>query len=252
MSKILDNRNFMKCPIFKEGMANSDQSNGVPHPEHGKRYDKEMIILDGFETGSKHNLEFLYDKRRSERAYNPNEPMTQAQLAFLLWSAAGIQMYRGSTNVATLRPTPSGRARHPFEIYIAVQNVVGLEPGLYHYRPVENVGEKKVSLTYLKGFENYKTQINDMLAGQVWAVDASIVLMVTCIAYRAEWRYTSMAHRVMLIDLGHLGQNVMLSAADMGLGSCCCAAYNQPLCDEFLEINGVDEYSVYLIPVGKL
>jgi nitroreductase len=56
----------------------------------------------------------------------------------------------------------------------------------------------------------------------------------------------------MLIDLGHLGQNVMLSAVDMGLGSCCIAAYDQRLCDAFLEIDGVDEYTVYMITVGSI
>jgi nitroreductase len=59
-----------------------------------------------------------------------------------------------------------------------------------------------------------------------------------------------MAHRVMLIDLGHLGQNVMLSAAGLGLGSCCMAAYDQTLCDETLGLDGLTEYTVYAISVG--
>ena len=252
MKKIKENRNMMKCPVFVAGMENSDQKNGVPNPPHGKRYDSELIVLDGFESKSSHNLEYLFDKRRSERKYDDKKPMTQAQLAYILWSAAGIQCYRGSNNIATFRPTPSGGARHPFEVYVAVQNVEGLKPGLYHYVPVENVGEKKVSLTFVKSFDNYKEQINNMVVGQAWGTDASVVLIVTCIPYRAEWRYNQLAHRVMLIDLGHLGQNVMLSAVDMGLGSCCMAAYDQKLCDEFLEIDGVDEYTVYLIPVGNV
>ena len=237
---------------FTEGMANSDQKNGVPYPPHGKKYDKELIILDGFETNSKFNLEYLYYNRRSIRDYDQDKPMTQAQLAYLLWSIAGVQSIRGSNNPITLRPVPSGGARHPFEIYVAVQNVVGLQQGLYHYNPSENIGEKKVSLAYLKQFDDYKEQINNMLVGQVWGVDSSIVLFITCMPYRAEWRYNLLAHRVMLIDLGHLGQNIMLSATDMGLGSCCCAAYDQGLCDEFLEIDGVDEYTVYVIPVGQV
>ena len=252
MNEFKEKRDMMKCPVFKEGMEKSDQSNGVPHPPLGKKYDSELIVLDGFESKSTYKLEYLYDKRRSVRKYDNQKQMTQAQLAFLVWSAAGIQCYRGTNNIASFRPTPSGGARHPFEIYVAVQNVEGLKEGLYHYAPEENVSEKKVTLTYVKSFYDYKEQINNMIVGQVWGIDASVVIFVTCIPYRAEWRYNMLSHRVMLIDLGHLGQNVMLSAVDLGLGSCCIAAYDQILCDEFLEIDGVDEYTVYVIPVGHV
>ena len=91
-----------------------------------------------------------------------------------------------------------------------------------------------------------------MLAGQVWAANASVVLYITCIPYRSEWRYAQLSHRVILIDLGHLGQNVMLSADNLGLGSCCMAAFDQEAGDTFLELDGENEYLVYAIAVGPV
>ena len=90
-----------------------------------------------------------------------------------------------------------------------------------------------------------------MLAGQRWASHAPVVVFYSCVAYRAEWRYCTMAHRVVLIDLGHVGQNFMLSAATMGLGSCCMAAFNQKLCDEAFGFDGYEEYTVYACSLGK-
>ena len=252
MSKILENRNFMKCPSFSEEMAKSDQQNGVPAPPVNLAPKTgEIITLPAFDgVVAEDGYTNLLDIRRSVRVYDDTKPMTGAQLAYMCHTALGIQEFRGVENYATLRPAPSGGARHPFELYVAVQNVDGVAPGLYHYLPLENVGKKAVALERISHIEDFKPTITDMVLGQKWAENASVTFFITCVAYRAEWRYRELAHRVMLIDLGHVGQNMMLSAAALGLGSCCLAAYNQGSCDRVLGLDGVDEYTVYGVAVG--
>jgi len=243
-----DNRKFMHCPSFKGLMEESDQSKGIDPPPFSKPITGEVITLPSFENVlTTPDYMTLLDTRRSLRNYS-SKAMTQAELAFMLWSVQGVQSYRG--NVATFRTVPSGGARHPFETYIAVQNVEGLTPGLYRYLPLENVGEKTATIERLGTIEDYTDKITAMLAGQAWAAKAPIVLFYSCVPYRAEWRYVSAAHRVVLIDLGHLGQNVMLSAVALGLGSCCMAAFDQQLCDEVLGFDGLEEYTVYAVSVG--
>jgi len=252
MSKIPENRNFMKCPVFSDGMKKSDQHNGVPHPIHCHPPKGELIKLAPFDAAIcvDDSYQSLLDTRRSLRQYDPEAVMAQEQLAFMLWSAQGVQSYRGVGNIATLRPAPSGGARHPFELYAAVRNVAGLDEGIYRYVPTENIGEKQVSVERVGGFENYAEQLTAMVAGQKWAADAPVVLFLSCVPYRAEWRYHEMAHRVVLIDLGHVGQNIMLSAVALGLGSCCMAAFSQKTSDEVIGLDGVDEYVVYAVSVG--
>jgi len=253
MSEIKKNRMFMHCPSFKESMGKSDQQNGVTHPSYDYHKTEAFIELPSFEEAVSHpSYVDLLDLRRSERVYT-DECMTQEQLAFMLWSAQGIQKTRGEGKISTFRPAPSGGARHPFELYIAVKNVEGLETGFYHYVPAKHIGEKKVVIERLGPlFDDYETKMNDLVVGQKWAVKAPVILFVSCIPYRAEWRYNNAAHRVMLIDLGHVGQNMMLSATALGLGSCCLAAYDQQLCDEAFSFNGIDEYTVYVLPMGKV
>ena len=253
MRDLMENRDFMKCPPFLEEKNRSDQNKDIPHPPHSKPPRGELILLPSFEAENSpltlDSYETLLDVRRSIRKYDEITPMTREQLAFLLWSAGGIQAVKGH---ATLRPTPSGGARHPFELYAAVQNVKGLEAGIYRYVPAAYIGEKQVAIEYVKPFTDYKSELTDAVMGQGWAAGASVSIFVTSVPYKSEWRYRALAHRVILIDLGHLGQNLMFSAASMGLGSCCMAAYNQDLCDTFLGVDGVNEYTVYVVSVGTL
>jgi len=242
-----ENRKFMHCPSFKGLMGKSDQSKGIDPPPFSNPVKGEKIALPAFDGAlAAPDYMQLLDTRRSLRNYSV-KAMTQAQLAFMLWSVQGVQATRG---VSTIRPTPSGGARHPFETYIAVQAVEGLEPGLYRHLPMENVGEKAATIERIGPIENYTDTITAMLAGQAWAAKAPVVLFYSCVPYRAEWRYVQAAHRVMLIDLGHLGQNAMLSAVALGLGSCCMAAFEQKACDEVLGLDGLNEYTVYAISVG--
>jgi SagB-type dehydrogenase family enzyme len=233
-------------------MFESDQEKKLPQPPLTIDKKKDVIEIEADFDKAICNLSYsdLLDIRRSERVYDRNAVMTQSQLAFLLWSSQGIQEVRGN-GYATFRPVASGGARHAFETYFIARSVEGLKPGLYHYLPIEHIGEKRVSVEFLKEIPNPAACVSDMLAGQKFAGTAQVALFLSCVAYRAEWRYSHMAHRVALIDLGHIGQNWMLSSAAMGLGSCCFAAFNQKACDDVLELDGFEEYTVYACCAGK-
>ena len=244
-----NNRKFMQCPDFFEKMKESDQAKGAAAPAFGKNITGEVFVLSSFENAVRADSYVnMLDTRRSIRSY-ANTAMTQAQLAFMLWSTQGMQSYR--SDVAVFRPVPSGGSRHPFETYVTVRAVEGLKPGLYHYLPAENIGEKRVTIQRIGDLPDYENTITEMVAGQAWVAKAPVVLFYSCVPYKSEWRYVDMSHRVMLIDLGHVGQNAMLSAVALGLGSCCLAAYNQEACDRVIGLDGLEEYTVYGVSVGQ-
>jgi len=249
--KINPNREHMKCADFFTDMQESDQSKKHPQPPLSKPAVSEIIELtaDFSKINKLDSYAALLNSRRSERIFNKEKAMTQSELAFLLWSTQGIQEIRGE-NYVTLRPVASGGARHAFETYMVIRNVEGLKPGIYHYLPLEHVGEKKVSIEFIKELPDLKDKLVEMVALQKWVAHSQVVFFWTCVAYRAEWRYTFLAHRVALMDVGHIGQNMMLSAVSVGLGSCCVAAYNQEVSDEILGVDGKEEFLVYACAVG--
>ncbi len=53
-----------------------------------------------------------------------------------------------------------------------------------------------------------------------------------------------------LIETGHIGQNVYLAAEAAGLGACAVGAFLDDAVNRLLEIAGVDEAALMLLPVG--
>ncbi len=246
------NRNFMKGyrqdDPYQEDFV-SDQQQRLPQPPLVKaaiRPESEWISLplDFSKLAMKNDLYALIHDRKSERIYT-DQPISLAQLSFLLWAVQGVKELRGKS-YATLRTVPSGGARHPFETYLAVRQVEGLQPGIYHYLPMAHALELIGTETELD------EKIGDSLSGQKWAGKASVVFYWTMVAYRAEWRYGIYAHRVALIDAGHLGQNLYLAASGIGLGCCGIAAFDHEICCRMLQVDGVEEYPVYTMPVGTV
>lgn len=227
----------------------SDQDQKMPQPPLVKApmagEDARIPLTRDF-TGLEMNNDLcsLIRDRRSARIYT-GEDMTQQQLSFLLWATQGIKRIRGKA-YATIRTVPCGGARHEFETYLAILNIRGLEPGIYHYLPMEH------AIELLKSVEDLPKTVVESLCGQTWAGKANVVFYWTMVAYRAEWRYGIYAHRVALIDAGHVGQNLYLACTGLGVGTCGVGSYSHPLCNQLLDIDGEEEYVVYTAPVGTV
>lgn len=245
------NREFMKSGSFGSIMKESDQAKGVKFPAHGMKHGGELVELPSFE-GVVANCSYmeLLEKRRSSRNHT-DVPMTGAQLAFLLWTMNSVQDFRGETKAHTLRLVPSGGARHTFEVYVAALNVAGLEPGLYHYLPLENVGEKRVTVEKVGELPDEET-LMQMVVGQKWATGAGALFFVATVPYRGEWRYGDLAHRMIMTDLGYVGQNFSLSSTAMNLGSCQMAGYDQELCDRLFGLDGENQFMLICMSAGSI
>ena len=191
-----------------------------------------------------HDLVDLIRKRYSARVYTQEE-MTADELSFLLWATQGVKGIRGKS-YATLRTVPCGGARHEFETYLLIRKIEGLEPGAYHYLPMEH------SLEFLHPVENIDSVISETLCGQNWAAKANVVFYWSMVAYRAEWRYGIYAHNNALIDVGHVGQNLYLACTGLGRGCCAIGAIRHEKCCEVFSLDGEDEFIVYTMPVGTV
>lgn len=227
----------------------SDQERKLPQPPLVKEpmvSESYRILLTKDFSGLelKNDLISLIRDRRSARIYT-QEVVTLDQLSFLLWATQGIKSIRGKA-YATLRTVPSGGARHAFETYLLIRNIQGLDPGAYHYLPMEH------ALEFLHPVENMENVISDSLCEQTWAAKANVVFYWSMVAYRAEWRYGIYAHRPAMIDAGHIGQNLYLACTGLGLGCCAIAAFSHEYCCKLFGLDGEDEYIVYTMPVGTI
>lgn len=245
MTKYDKGREFMKSRFDKDYI--SDQDKELPQPSLVKEYDEDDFIIklpkanDNFLKERDYNK--LIEKRRSNRKYK-NSILRIEELSYLLWSTQGVHGHRGSDK-ATFRPVPSGGARHAFETYLGIYNVEGLRKGMYRYLPLSH------ELLFLYEDEDINNNLNIGSLNQKFVLDTSITFIWSCIPYRGEWRYVDLSHKIMLIDVGYICQNLYLSAEALELGTCAIGAYHQEYMDKLIRVDGKDEYVVYMAPVGR-
>ncbi|MBQ7278787.1 MAG: SagB/ThcOx family dehydrogenase [Clostridia bacterium] len=225
----------------------TDQEQRKPQPPLSKPpMTKQVIPLPQAFGNLGRGEDFLdiVNRRKSHRVYT-DESISLEALSFLLWCTQGVKEIRGRA-YATIRTVPSGGARHPFECYLAIRKVEGLAPGLYHYLPLQH------GLEYIGQPDDLEDFINESLCGQSWAKKAGVVFYYSCVFYRAEWRYGIWAHAPILMDSGHVTENLYLAATALGLGGCAVAAVEPHLIDEALGLDGKEETVFYAMPVGTV
>ncbi len=244
--RIQSNRLFMKSE-FSEEEYESDQQKQVMQPPLTKAAAGDPIISltkDFADAIKEPNYLTILQDRKSNRVYK-EENITLAQLSFLLWSTQGVKEIRGN-NYATIRPVPSAGARHAFETYLTVFKVEGLKKGIYHYLPMEH------AIEFIAEAKELEEAVSDSLCEQKWAGRSAAVFYYSAVPYRSEWRYCADAHKVMLLDIGHVVQNLYLSCQAIGCGTCAIAAYDQAKADKLLQLDGDNEFVIYAAPVGVI
>lgn len=167
------------------------------------------------------------------------------ELSFLLWVTQGVRSV-DSNKVWTRRTVPSAGSRHPFETYLVVNRVEGLEPGVYRYLPIEH------KLLLVSNNKPVLDQVSEACGGQTFVGESAVVFVWATIPYRTEWRYSAIAYRAILVDVGHVCQNLYLACEAIGAGTCAILAYEQKAMDELIGVDGENEFTVYLAPVGKV
>jgi len=230
--------------VFKGYLT--DQEQKLPQPPLVKAPMTENVMdLPKDFSALSIDSDFLHiiNSRESHRVYT-GEAMSLTELSYLLWCTQGVKEIRGRA-YATLRTVPCGGARHEFECYMAVKNVEGLEPGLYHYLPMHH------QIEFLHGVDDFDSWISKSVCEQAWAAKANVVFYYSSVFYRAEWRYGITSHRVLLIDAGHITENMYLAATSLGMGGCAIGAVDGELCDSSFGLDGYEEAMFYAMPVGK-
>jgi SagB-type dehydrogenase family enzyme len=236
-------RSLLKANFDELEGCITDQGMGVPFPGT-KPADPEAagIRLPPPDQGTlRHDSLFeAIARRHSERIWAPGS-ISLPELSFLLWATQGLRGGR-----ANLRTVPSGGARHPFETYLAVREVDGVEPGIWRYRALEH------DLVLVSRRDDLKRALTEASMDQAFVGSAPLAFVWTAIPARTEWRYCVAAPKIILQDSGHLCQNLYLAAGAVGCGTCAIGAYCQAKMDALVGVDGTDEFVVYAAPVGRL
>ena len=178
--------------------------------------------------------------RKSVRLYS-GEPISGEALSFLLWASGGVERTeRGHV----FRTVPSAGALYPIETYLVVQDVTGIDPGVYHY------AVKDHALEELR-LGQYGHDITQAALGQKMCLNAAAVFIWTAIFCRSKWKYRQRAYRYIYLDAGHIAENLALAAVSIGLGTCQIGALFDSEVNDIVGVDGKDESVVYMSVVGR-
>jgi len=181
--------------------------------------------------------------RTTARRLEPG-PVRLDQVATVLRCSYGVT--RDNADNAYPRPfrvIPSGGALYPLELYVAARRVEGLIPGLYHYDPEEH----ELDVLHLG---DHLDQLGGDLVQQDLARDAAAAVLVSAVFFRSTFKYGDRGYRFALIEAGHLAQNALLVASEMGITSAPIGGYLDRGIDRSLGLDGIEESVVYALLFG--
>ena len=177
------------------------------------------------------SLEEALQSRRSIRSY-ADAPLSPNDVSQLLWAAQGITSSTGQ------RTAPSAMAIYTIDVYIVVNNVEGLDKGIYLYVPAEHSlarvkdgsGASDISSAYRGG-----APVSIILAGEFDKISARSG------AGKEKWVY---------MEGGHVAENICLQATALNLGTVTMGGFTEDKIKSVLGITG-NTGIIYVMPVGK-
>lgn len=198
---------------------------GPPPPHFHRREDAvaRVALAEPVRTA----LDDLMERRATCRNFDLAQSVSMAQLSALLKRVFGVhgteELAPGA--VALKKNHPSGGGLHPVEAYLVVQRVDGLAPGLYHY----NVEAHALDLLRAIPADDARALAMTAVAGQEYFADAPVMVVMAARFTRSMWKYRNhpKIYRAILLEMGHISQNLYLTATETSLGAFVTAAINE-------------------------
>jgi SagB-type dehydrogenase family enzyme len=189
-------------------------------------------------------LSQLLIQRRSCRSF-ALQPMPLESVARLLDHAYGAieAAVRDNGLLGITRPVPSAGGLYPLNIRVSTQAVVGVPDGIYGYNVLHRCLEPQAAAAT-------PSDVSEHLLAQYFLQHANVVIMLSAVLGRTLKKYGARGYRYVLLEAGHVAQNICLTAAELGLGSLCVGGYRDRGLNRALGLDGQHEAVVYCVGVG--
>lgn len=161
------------------------------------------------------------------------EKLHVEELSSLLYFSAGVTK-------EGRRPFPSADCLYPLEIYAAIPDATGCEPGLYHYNAKHHL------LEFL--FET-EASLKESIPKKM--EEAGAVFFISSVFERTSLKYGDRGYRYALIETGHLVQNMVIAAKALHLLAIATGEFMDDRINALLGLDGVEEAVLFLVATGK-
>ena len=196
---------------------------------------------EGLKKQNNKDYEDVLMARVSTRAFL-DEAIEFETLSKLLSISCGV---RSNCQEYQFRTYASAGGRFPIEVYLVMQKSDELELGVYHYNVYNNTLE-----LVKKG--NYSSQLKKFYSNQPFDLSVPCIILLSSLFHRTMMKYGERGYRYTLIDAGHIGQNLYLTASYLNLGIVGLGggAEDDMVLDELLGLYSKDESIIYGFALG--
>jgi SagB-type dehydrogenase family enzyme len=142
------------------------------------------------------------------------------------------------------RQVPSGGGLYPLELYFVLRNVENIVSGVYHYSPLVH------GLENIRKLEMPGEFVSELFLWQSFVADASVIVLYAAVLERSLRKYTDRGYRYVLLEGGHVAQNVNLAAESLGLGSLNLGGFFDDQIAALLDLDMDEEVPLYGTALG--
>lgn len=231
---------FLESTKYKN-LGETDEKKGFPQPPLELVFDSQKSVVNlpsPLEINvASVDLRKVIEDRKSVRKYL-EKPLSINELSWLLWCTQGVKQI-------TKRTVPSAGARHPFETYLVVNRVNGLEPGLYRFLATKHeliIVDLDETLVDKFSAANWSSE---MLSS------SAVIFIWVAVSNRMTYKYGNRGFRYLHLDAGHVCQNLYLATEAVDCGTCAVGGFYDDDVNALLNLDGKEKFIVYMATVGK-
>jgi SagB-type dehydrogenase family enzyme len=192
-------------------------------------------------------LDDALKSRRTRRGEFAPEPVALKQWSRLLDAACGITGRATHPEfpdvVQDLRAWPSGGALYPIEVYLLALESKELDRAVFHYQVPSH------ALARLGPCPDQQRLERLVLAEGLWE-HARGLIVLTAVFERTQIKYDERGYRFMLLDAGHLAQNLLLVCEDLHLAAIPLGGFQDDGLAKVLGLDPAEEGPLYAILIG--
>jgi len=183
--------------------------------------------------------------RRSEHKFS-GKPVALESLAKALFLGDGIVEKKPIEEESSfyLRTAPSGGALYPVELYCFAFRVDGLPSGSYFYNPLQHHLELQAEM-------DFSAALGEAAGLKHEFEGAAACIALVGVLPRSSFKYGQRAYRFILLEAGHIAQNILLAAEAMGLGALPIGGFMDNQTNALLKLDGCQEFVIYLVLIGN-
>lgn len=185
-------------------------------------------------------------ERRTSWSFQRSTMTDDEMLMFLAYSF-GVSDKEHNT-----KTYPSGGRMYPVEIYLIPNTRIQQSSKVFNGDKVYryNVGTRDIEVVADGNIKLIDTLTSSTDIGTMTFTDTQFLICLVGNYMQINEKYHSLTYRLIQMELGHIGQNIMLTAAMLKLNTVPLGGFFEDRVNRYLNIDGITKQTLYVFAAG--